>query len=173
MALDLLDDRVEVEAAAALQADRVRNGAVHLDQVFRSGGAVQPVDVLRDHGADQSAPLELRDDLVRTIRPLVAQRHEALRIEVPKAVGVAPEGVDVRDLHRVDLLPHPLPGRAEVGDPRWNRNPRSCEDDSPLRRAEQVGYSPLNCGFRLPRNAPIPSFASADWNAAAKPCASA
>src|SRR3712207_7398947 len=30
---------------------------------------------------------------------------EALRVEVPEAVGLAPEDVDVRDLHRVDLLP--------------------------------------------------------------------
>src|SRR6478609_6353699 len=116
----------------------MRDRTVHFDQVAGAGRTVQAVDVLRDDGLHEAAALELGDDVVRTVRLLVAQRHEALRVEVPEAVGVATERVDVRDLHRVDLLPHALAGRAEVGDPGWNRDPRPREYDGSLRARKQV-----------------------------------
>jgi hypothetical protein len=91
-----------------------------------------------DDAAHEAALLELGHDLVRAVRLHVAQRREPVAVEVPEAVGLAPEHVDVRDLHRVDLLPQPLAGRAEVGDPGWHRDPRAGQYDRTLGRAEQL-----------------------------------
>ena len=76
-----LGDRIP---GAAVQADRMRDRAVHLDQLGRSRPRVQAVDVLRDHRVEQSRPLELRERLVGAIRLLVLERLEALAVEAPE-----------------------------------------------------------------------------------------
>src|SRR3712207_6830415 len=63
---------------------------------------------------------------------------EALRVEVPEAVGLAPEDVDVRDLHRVHVLPQPSAGRAEVRDYRRHRHARTREHDGAVRLANEL-----------------------------------
>ena len=54
---------------------------------------------------------------------LSASIVESRPVEVPEPLRVAMEGVDRRDRHRIDLLPQPLAGSAEVGDPGRNRDP--------------------------------------------------
>ena len=66
---------------------------------------------------------QLGEHAVRLVGALVDERGEAVAVEAPEAVGVAPPGVDVRDLHRVDVLPEAGAGRAEVRDPGRHRDP--------------------------------------------------
>src|SRR6185312_10056674 len=97
-------------------------------------------------------------------------------VEVPEALGVRPPRIDVRDLHRVDVLPQPGSGRAEVGDPGRHRDPRARERDDGAGLADEARqgrYLPCHTGLRLPRNALIPSLPSCDWNAVANPAFSA
>ena len=91
--------------------------------------AVQAVDVLGDDGVEQAGALERGQRLVGAVGLLVLERGEAVAVEVPEALGVAPEDVDVRDLHRVDVLPQPGAGRAEVGDPGGHGDPGAGEGD--------------------------------------------
>ena len=49
---------------------------------------------------------------------------------------VTPEGIDRRDLVRVELRPDPG-GAPEVGDAALGRNPRACEHDTGLIRPDQ------------------------------------
>ena len=133
---------------------------------------------------EQPAPLELGQRLVRAVGPLVARAREARPVEGPEARRVALEDVDVGDLHRVDVLPQPRPGRAEVGDPGRHRDPRAGQRD---RRTAPRGSAPRAArrrrsvavatsapfGVRLPRKAEMPSLASSLPKAVAKPCFSA
>ena len=67
----------------------------------------------------------------------------------------------------------PVPGRAEVRDPRRHGDPGARQRHHRAGRADQLGqrgggtnaHFPLNSGVRLPRNAPMPSRASSDTNA--------
>ena len=93
---------------------------------------MQAVDVLGDHGVEDPATLELDQSLMRGVRELVAERREARAVEAPEPARVAPERVDRRDLHRVDVLPDPAAGRAEVRDPGRDRDARPGQrDDAP------------------------------------------
>src|SRR4051794_22678103 len=151
---------------AALQARRVLDRAVHLDQLPRAGLAVQHVDVLRDDGVELAAALELDQRAVRAVGLLALQRLEAVAVEVPEALRIGAPGIDVRDLHRVDVLPQPGSGRAEVGDPGRHRDPRARERDDRAGVADEARerlYLPCHTGLRLPRNALIPSLPSSDW----------
>ena len=127
---------------------------------------VQAVDVLRDDRVEQAAGLELGQRLVGRVGLLVAQGLEAVAVELPEALRVAPEHVDVGDLHRVDVLPQPRARGAEVGDPRGHGDPRAGQRDgraglaSAARRRQASLPALRTSGWRLPRNAPIPSFAS-------------
>ena len=103
-------------ARATQQTRAAGDAAVHLDQLARARLAVQHVDVLRDHRVEQPVALHRHERVVGAVGELAAERREALAVEAPEAHGVAAEGVDVRDLHRVDLLPHARARRAEVGD---------------------------------------------------------
>jgi hypothetical protein len=78
---------------------------VDLDQVLCPRRPVQAVDVLRDDGLHDAAALQLDERTVRAVRRLVPQHREAVAVEVPEALRIAPEDLDVRDLHRVDVLP--------------------------------------------------------------------
>ena len=64
---------------------------------------------------EQPAALELGEHLVGAVGLHSAQPAQARAVELPERDRVRPEGVDVGDLHRVDLLPEPLPGRPKVG----------------------------------------------------------
>ena len=137
---------------------------------------VQPVDVLGDHRVEQPGPLELGQRLVRAVGLLVLQRLEAAAVEVPEALGVAPEDVDVGDLHRVDVLPQAGARRAEVRDPGRHRDPRPGQRHdraAPRISSASVGrgvvgadaHLPWNRGVALlPRKAEIPSRASSEPN---------
>src|ERR671924_1370645 len=102
-------------------------------------------------------------------------------LEPPEALGVGAPCVDVGDLHRIDVLPQAGPGGAEVGDARRDRDARAGERDDRASLADEAGerldarvrYRPLHVGWRLARNAPIPSRASSLVNTAAKPAFSA
>ena len=117
-------DLLELEASVAARAARGGDRAVHLDHLARSRLAVQSVDVLGDHRVQESPPLELGQGFVGGIGPLVRQSVEARPVEVPERARVTVEGVDRRHRHRIDLLPQPLAGGTEVGDPGWHRDPR-------------------------------------------------
>src|SRR3954470_18160156 len=150
--------------------------AVDLDQLRRARLAVQHVDVLRDDGVELAAALEGDQRAVRSVGLLALERLEAIAIEVPEALRVGAPRIDVRDLHRVDVLPQPGAGRAEVGDPGRHRDPRAGQRDDGAGLADeacQALYLPVHSGLRLPRNALIPSLPSSDWNAVPKPAFSA
>jgi hypothetical protein len=89
---------------------------VDLDHTLGTGLGVEGVDVLGDHRLQEAAPLELRQRLVGPVRLHVGKHLQALAVEAPETGRIAAEGVDVRDLHRVDLLPDAHAGRPEVGD---------------------------------------------------------
>ena len=139
--------------------------------------------------------LELDQRPVRAVGLLVLERREAVAVEVPEAVGVAAEGVDVRDLHRVDAAPTcRCRASGSRGSPRAPRCPRRSAPRPSSRRAPSppgaraararavrrraharparptprtAPHSPLKCGARLPRKAAMPSLASALANTAA------
>src|SRR5438105_1439064 len=144
---------------------------------------MQLIDVLRDHRVEQPSPLELGEREVGSVRALVLERLEPPPVEVPEALRVSVEHVDVRDLHRVDVRPDARPGRAEVRDPRGHGDPGAGQRDGRLRLTDQLreagglfdreAHLPWNRGVRFPRNAEIPSRASSDANAVTNACFSA
>jgi hypothetical protein len=111
---------------------------VDLDQLARAGLAMQLIDVLGDHGLEQARGLHRGERAVGGIGLLVRERVEALRIEAPEALGVAPEGIDVGYLHRVYALPQAGPRRAKVGDPRGHRDARTGERDDAIGGGDQA-----------------------------------
>ena len=73
---------------------------------------------------------------------LVAERLEAVAVEAPEALGIRAPGVDVRDLHRVDVLPD---ARARAcGSPGSRRGPRSRRRSArrPTRRSARAPPGP-------------------------------
>ena len=158
---------------AARQARARRDRAVHLDELPRARLAVQHVDVLRDDRVQQPAALELGQRAVRAVGLLVAERLEAVAVEAPEAL---------RDRRARRRCARPPSGRRSPRCPcracgsrgsrraprsrrRSARRPTRRERTSSARAAtaarSEAGYFPLHCGVRLPRNAPIPSRASA------------
>jgi hypothetical protein len=95
---------------------------MHLDHALGARLGVKAVDVLGDHALEHPPALELRERPVGGVGLLAVEGLEARPVEVPEAPRVAVEGVDVGDLHRVDLLPQALPGRAEVRNSRGHRD---------------------------------------------------
>ncbi len=120
---------IELEAGIAAGAARAGDRPMHLDHLPGPSVVMKPVDVLGDHRIEQLVPLELDQRLVGRIRPLFGERLESRPVELPESPGVAMEGVDRGDGHRVDLLPEPLPGRAEVGNPRGHGDPGPGQSD--------------------------------------------
>src|SRR5262245_4260386 len=102
-------------------------------------------------------------------------------VEAPEPGRVAAEGVDMRDLHRIDLLPEPLTRGAEVRDPAGHGDAGAGQRDRRGAPQDQLGepvglvgcYLPCHLGDLLPRKAEIPSLASWDRKAVAKPSFSA
>ena len=80
---------------------------MHLDQVLRARARVKAIDVLSDHRVEQTGSLQFDQRRVSAVGALVPERLEALAVEAPEARRVAPEHVDVGDLHRVDVGPQP------------------------------------------------------------------
>ena len=157
-------------ARAAGQARRGRDRAVHLDQLAGAGACGAAVDVLRDRRRRAArARSSSASASWAPLGSLVAERGEARAVEAPEALRVAPEGVDVRDLHRVDLLPQPRAGRAEVGDPGRHRDPRAGEgDDRRLGRREQLGEP----SAQLAATCPATSACACRGTRRCPPCAS-
>jgi len=116
---------VEVVTGTVDEADGVLDGPVDLHELPRPRLAVEHVDVLRDDPVQHAAAFELDEHRVRTVGLLVAQPDEALAVELPEARRVGAPGVDVRDLHRVDVRPQAGPRRAEVGDVGRHGDPRA------------------------------------------------
>src|SRR4051794_8633510 len=139
------------------------------------------VDVLGDHGLEQTATLELGQRPVCAVRLLVAEDLKPRAIEAPELGRIAPECVDVSHLHGIDLLPQPLPRTSEIRNPRRDGDPRAGEGDGALRLSDQLreprrlvcDYLPCHFGERFPRKAEMPSLASSEKKAAANPCFSA
>ena len=71
--------------------------------------------------------LELDQRAVRPVGQLLAERREALAVEAPEAHRVLAKRVDVRDLHRVDVLPQP---RAAANGSRESPRERRCRRPS-------------------------------------------
>src|SRR5205085_8195661 len=123
------------------------------------------------HSPEQARALELRKELVRSVWTLVIQCLEALSVERPEPLGVAPEDLDMRDLHWVHALPQASLRRTEVGDARRHGDAGAGERHGPLRVQHQLGqtarwvpasHRPRKCGVRFERNAPMPSRASSE-----------
>src|SRR5205807_6744219 len=87
----VLEGILRAAGKARTRCDR----AVHLDQLACPSLRVQPVHVLRDHGVEHAAALELHQRRMRAVGLLVAQGREALAVEAPEALRVAAEGIDV------------------------------------------------------------------------------
>src|SRR5262249_40046732 len=142
---------------------------------------MQPVDVLGDDGVEQVPALELGEGTVGFVRPLVPEHLEPRPVEAPELRGVAAEAIDVRDLHRVHLLPKPLPRAPAARYPPRQGDARAGQREGRPALIDQLGetfrpvgcYLPCHFGLRLPRNAEMPSFASSEKKAVAKPCFSA
>ena len=116
------------------------------------------------------------------VRLLLAEHLETLPVEAPETGRIAFEGVDVGDLHRVDLLPDPLARRAEIRDPAGHGDPRArsgrrCSCDSRISSASRWAWSgcylPCHLALRFCRKAEMPSLPSSERKAVAKPCFSA
>src|SRR5262249_56335963 len=97
-----------------VEARRRADRAVDLDHVPRARALVQAVDVLGHDRLDEPSSLELGERKVPGVRLRLRQDTETQRVELPDLLGVAPEGVDRRVLHRVVLRPDPT-RRAEGG----------------------------------------------------------
>src|SRR6185436_13381290 len=79
--------------------------AVDLEQVLRSGGAMEPVDVLREHADVRQPALESRDRVVRLVGLGAATRGFGLRDVLPADRWMAGEGCPrERVLDRVALV---------------------------------------------------------------------
>ncbi len=100
-----------------------------LDHTLRPRGAMEAIDVLGDDRSYQASLLELGQDAVGAIGLLGAKLVKARPVVAPEARRVAMEGVDVGDLHRVDVLPHAGSGCAEVGNARRHRNAGTGQHD--------------------------------------------
>src|SRR5262249_53855075 len=111
--------------------------AVHLDHLLRTGPLVQPVDVLGHDRLNQATPLELRQREMTGVRLGVGEDAHPQRVELPDLVGVAPERVDGRVLHRVVLRPDSAAG-PEVGNAALGADPRAGQDDARLALAQQL-----------------------------------
>ena len=97
--------------------------------------------------------LQLDERAVGAVGLLALERREALAVEAPEAHGVGAEGVDVRDLHRVDVLPQPRARRAEVGDARRHRDARAGQRDdrAGASRRGPAQRAPAGCASRRRR----------------------
>ena len=108
----------------------------------------------------------------------VAEVGEARPVVAPEAARVAVEGVDVGDLHRVDLRPQPRPRGAEVGNPRGHRDPGPGQRDDRARAiarcscgersapvAPRRSLRPATSGCACRGRRAMPSFASSLWKA--------
>src|SRR5207302_11355193 len=82
--------------------------------------------------------LQSRQRPVGRVGLLLLKRLKALAVEVPEALGVAPERVDVRNLHRIDLLPQTSARRAEVRAPGRDRDSGPCQRDDRAGLPDQV-----------------------------------
>ena len=102
---------------------------------------MQRVDVLGDHRVEHAGALQRDEGVVSCIGLLAAERREALAVEAPEACGLGVEDVDVGDVHRIDTLPQPAPGRAEVGDPRGNGDAGAGEHDRRAGGAQELRQS--------------------------------
>ena len=74
-------------ARAAIEARRMRDRPVHLDQVLRARAGVQAVDVLGDHGVAASRPAPARRAPRGRDWALVLERLETLAVEAPERLG--------------------------------------------------------------------------------------
>ncbi len=155
--------------------------AVHLDHPLRSGLVMQLVDVLGDHRIEQAAALELRE------RP-GGRRSAPCRPASGTSAGRSSRTWPGRGGKRrceppPSGRPSPTapPRAAEVGDSRRHGDPGAGQGHRRPGLPDQAGeplclvsgYLPCHLGLRLPRNAEIPSLASSEKKAVAKPCFSA
>ena len=94
---------------------------MQLDHVFAPGGLVQPVDVLRHHGAELALLLELRKAQMRAVGP-DALDHELFPVEAVVLLRVALEKAAAQDrLRRIaPLLVIQAVHAPEIGDPQDN-----------------------------------------------------
>src|SRR4029077_6533027 len=181
LVVEQLLDLLEAERGTTRPAGAGLDRAVYLDHPLGSGLVVQHVDVLRDHRLELIAPLELGQGSVGVVRLDGAQAVETRAVEAPELWRIALERIDVRDLHRIDVLPEALSGRSEVRDPARDGDPRPGEGDGAARLADQLReanrlvrcYLPCHFGLRFCRKAEMPSLPSSERNAFAKPCFSA
>ena len=111
---------------------------MHLDHLLRARQLVEPVDVLRHDGLDETGPLEGGEREMGRVRPSLLQDIEPARIEVPHLDGVAAEGLDGCVLGRVVSCPDAA-RRPEVRDAALGRNAGAGENAARLMLADQRG----------------------------------
>ena len=106
-----------VKEALALHAEIAMHAAMELQHVFAAGRLVQPVDVLRNYGAQRTLCLKLRKAPMRCIR-FGIQRDHLVAVILEKRLGVAVEKSTRDNLLRRQLvfLRIETIGAAKVGD---------------------------------------------------------
>ena len=90
---------------------------MNLDQLPGAGFVMQAIDVLGDHRIEQAGALEPHQRAMGCVGLPVLERLEAIAVEMPEALRISAEDVDVRHFHRVDVRPQPGAGGPEVGIP--------------------------------------------------------
>src|SRR5690606_695638 len=103
--------------------------AVHMDQVLAAGALVQVIHVLRNQrDGSRKRPLEPRQRIVGRIWSYVMELATALVVEVVDTGRVRSEGVWRCIVAPVEPGPDAV-AVAEAGDPGFNRDACSGEDD--------------------------------------------
>ena len=99
---------------------------MHLDDLAAPRACVEQVDVLRDDRLDETAPLELREGVVRVVRLGPGQHLDPQRVEAPDLLRI---GVEARsDAYSIGSTCAQMP----VGE-RKSGIPLSVETPAPVR----------------------------------------
>ena len=130
---------LERHLAAALEAHALLDRPVHLDQPLacpRARCSRSMFWVIT--AADEPAPLQLGERRVGAVRLLVHERGEALRRRSCQKRSGSRRQASMWATSIGSTFSHsPVPGRAEVRDPRGHRDPGAGEDDGALGVAQQ------------------------------------
>ena len=111
---------------------------MHLDDCAAARARVERVDVLRDDRGDEASPLELGQRPVRCVRLCVEEQLDPPAVEVPHALGIAPEGLNGCDLEGIDVGPDPT-RRTEVRDAALRAHARPGQHQARLPLANESG----------------------------------
>ncbi len=137
----LRDGRVEPVAAAVragAPAAHVPDRPVEPDEALSAGFLVQAVDVLRHEREPGSLARPAREDVVRGVRPRVADHLPPPVVPLPHETRVVLEGFGGRDRLGADFLPEAI-GAAKRRDARRRRHACAGERGDAAGQSEPIG----------------------------------